>query len=128
MATHWHSQHHHMQSHQHIQLPEGRPSHSCPCHNLGDRAGGHGHCDLLHRYPGYYFDNLSTSGHISHRRSSRYDLPFLGRCEADWWTAVRSSACLVRREKTRVRRWGMDMTGSYPFIIHINCIRRIITA
>jgi len=64
------------------------------------------------RLHGYHsrrrMDNPSTSGRVSRRQSSPCALPFPGRCEADWWTAERSSACLVGREKTRVRLRSCD--------------------
>ena len=110
--------HDYTQSSAYTQILGRRSSHSHPCHNPGAPwGGGGGHCGPACRHCGYRSDrlgNLLTSDPVSRRHSSRFDLPFPGPCEADWWTAVRSSACLVRREKTRMRPLGSDTESLLP--------------
>ena len=82
------------------QLPLEGPCRSCPCHRPGGRATTPDRCGFSRRRrcsdrP----DSLSTSGRASRRHSSQCDFPFPERCGADWWTAVRSSACLSKRKK-----------------------------
>lgn len=107
------------QSHPRNQPMDARSFRRHPGHNLADCEGGLDHCDFSCCRRGYRcdrVDNLSTNDHVSRRHSSQYDFPFPGQCEADLWTAVRSSACLVRREKKRMRPKGCaheKKKGSY---------------
>lgn len=81
-------------------LPSAGPCRSFPCRTPGGRATTPDRCGFSRRRRCFDRpDSLSTSGRASRRHSSQCDFPFPERCGADWWTAVRSSACLLKRKR-----------------------------